>query len=144
MNLLALRLAQAESEPIPHADDDVLMQRFTRPARAHLGDPLSVTGLAQMLETSMTVLDRQCRHSHGCRTIEYIRRIRFDQAVQRLCQTRQSIEGIAGNPGYASRTHSTCTFVQITGRTPQRFRKEPRQGDQSAGSSLDGRIRPRP
>ena len=67
-------------------------------------------------------MHRRCRKK-GITLAEEITRIQLNAAMERLADTRHSIESIAQDCGFCSASHLGLRLKAITGRTPGHYRR---------------------
>lgn len=89
-------------------------------------DPANNISLAQWARrvyTSERTLSRRCQEELGMAFSEWRQRLRFLHAIS-LLEQGKSVAEVALDMGYSSSSSFIAMFVQISGTTPQRFRKE--------------------
>jgi AraC family transcriptional regulator len=84
--------------------------------------PPSLTKLAGSVEIHPTHLTRVFRQFERCTVGDYIRKIRIEQACQKILFSNESLVEIALETGFADQTHFTRSFKRITGMTPGKYR----------------------
>jgi len=90
--------------------------------RAHAAEELSVDRVAKAVGLSVGHLSRQFHHSTGLRLVEYIARVRLEQATELIVAGRQPITEIAFACGFRSLSQFNRTFRRLTGRSPREWR----------------------
>lgn len=88
----------------------------------HLGDPLSIQGLAALIGLSPYHFARQFKESFGDAPAQYIGRQRL-QAVKHLLESDMPLAVIAVKTGFSQQSHMTAQFKRHTGFTPNQYRK---------------------
>lgn len=83
----------------------------------------SLDKLAEIGCMSRRTLSRRFRQALGVTPIEYMVRLRIEQAMELLSSTDDSITEIAARVGYSDGNYFTRQFRAITGRTPREVRK---------------------
>jgi len=113
--------------PVPSvAREQKLSQR--RAARvleyidAHLGDDLSVAGLAEVAGLSTAHFSRLFRATFGKSPHGFVLERRVRAADELLRRGQQTIAQVAYRLGFSSQAHFTQVFRRLTGRTPGRSR----------------------
>jgi AraC family transcriptional regulator len=84
--------------------------------------PPSLTELAAQVGVHPTHLARVFRQFECCTISDYIRRIRIEEARQKILCTDKPLVEIALDAGFADQTHFTRSFRRVTGMTPTEFR----------------------
>jgi AraC-like DNA-binding protein len=93
--------------------------------RNNLADPeLGVDALAAELRCSASHLSRLFHHATGERIVEYITRIRLNNALEAIRNTPLSIKEIAVACGFNDPNYFTRVFRQHTGRSPKQYRTD--------------------
>ena len=114
-----LSAAQGEGLRLGRAlADDVRIIRAIDFAEAHLGEDLSVAGLASIACLSPAQFARVFRATTGEAVWSYVQRRRAEQARVLLLTTALPIAEIAYRCGYASQAHLTRCFKAAFGTTP--------------------------
>jgi AraC family transcriptional regulator len=103
------------------------MPTWLASARAHLHerrtDLPTLRELAELCGVHPVSLARAFRKHHGCTVGEYLRRLRVEQATERLASSDDSLSAIALEVGFADFSHFARVFKRETGTTPGRFRR---------------------
>lgn len=89
----------------------------------HLGEPLSLTVLAAVLNMPVDTFSRQFRATAGVSPYAFVLQRRVDRAVELLADPRRSIAEIALECGFSGQSHLTSVFGRIRGTSPSAFRK---------------------
>jgi AraC family transcriptional regulator len=84
--------------------------------------PPNLNESAQAAGVHPTHLARVFRRFEGCTIGDYIRKIRIEQACQKILVSDDSLVEIALETGFADQTHFTRTFRRVAGITPTEFR----------------------
>jgi transcriptional regulator GlxA family with amidase domain len=87
--------------PVHLAQADPLVQRFERWARGRLHEGFSLEAAADALATSKRTLQRRIEAVLGKSPLSYFQDLRVERAVHLLRTSRQDIEAIAAEVGYA-------------------------------------------
>ena len=101
-----------------------LVEQACRLVRAEYSRPLSLDVFAGRLFVSAGHLSRVFHHSTGLRFVEYVARVRADQARTLLCSTARPITEIAFACGFQSLSQFNRTMRAHFGRTPREIRRE--------------------
>ncbi len=91
-------------------------------AEDHLGDPPTVTRLAEVAGMSTYQLDRRIRRVYGLTTGQWLLRARLDHACLLLVETGLHIAVVAASCGYRDQSTFARQFRRTTGLTAGRFR----------------------
>jgi transcriptional regulator GlxA family with amidase domain len=101
--------AYAISDQLSHSD--VLVERFDRWVRQHLGTAISLDVVADELATSKRTLTRRLNAVLGKTPVEYIQDLRIERAVHLLRTSELTVERIAEQVGYAD-GHTLRTLLR--------------------------------
>lgn len=99
------------------------LSQATEYIRAHLGENLSLSEVANELEMSQYYFCRLFKQSTGISPHQYLIRQRVEQAKHLLKNPERSIIWIALECGFANQSHFAKCFRQHTGMNPNQFRK---------------------
>lgn len=123
----AVRLAQ-RARPVAAAEPDLAPPRLRRVLEhieAHLGEDLSLEGLAAVACLSPFHFSRSFKAAMGEGPRRYVLRRRVERAKTMLRRSGgQPLAAIAVELGFADQSHLTNAFRRETGTTPARFRSE--------------------
>lgn len=97
-------------------------QRVRDCVEACLGEDLSVARLAQEAALSPERFAKVFKASFGCTPYRWVQQRRVEEAARLLKTTVKPIAEIALELGFASQSHFTQVFRQMTGTTPARLR----------------------
>lgn len=89
------------------------------------GHPFKIEELARMCHISETHFRRVFLEYMKMPPVKYINFIRIRRACDELTRTDDFINAIAGRAGFSSLSSFNRNFRQITGLSPQQFRKHP-------------------
>ena len=90
----------------------------------HLAEPLSIEVIATRLGYAKYYLSTQFKKETGNSINDYIKFVRVERAKVLLSTTDHSIEHIAEETGFVSRSFFSNTFKRCMGKTPVEYRKE--------------------
>ncbi|MBI5423977.1 MAG: AraC family transcriptional regulator [Opitutae bacterium] len=90
-------------------------------------DTLSVESLAREVGCSSNHLSKIFHRATNERIVERINRLRIQNAIDALSRTRLSVKTIAASCGFADANYFARVFRQATGRSPQQYRVDARQ-----------------
>ena len=91
---------------------------------AHLGEPLRLTALAQLVGLSQFHFARAFKQSFGVPPHRYHVGRRIARAKELLDERAHSVTAIARNLGFAESSSFSATFRRVTGVSPMRYRRE--------------------
>ena len=89
----------------------------------HYAQDLSLATLAERVGYSEYYLSRKFKEEMGISISSYLKYVRIDHAKLLLATTRDSITRIASDLNFCSASHFSGAFKEITGITPQEYRK---------------------
>lgn len=84
---------------------------------------VSLRAVAQCAGVHPNSLARAFREHLGSSLGEYVRKLRIDEAAEKLLRTPLSIADIAIETGFADQSHLTRLFHRATGMTPAQYRE---------------------
>jgi AraC family transcriptional regulator len=129
----ALALESLTTELLIHASrQNVQIEERRRPLwlkktkemlRENFSEPLTLSDLAEFVGIHPTHLARAFRQFEDCTVGEYVRRLRVEKARQAILLTDESLVEIALRTGFADQTHFSRTFKNLTGMSPNEFRR---------------------
>ena len=90
---------------------------------AHLGESLTLEGIAGAVSFSPAECCRQFRRTTGETIFSYIRKCRLEYGMNLLLNTDQSVSEIAYAAGFSSTSYFIQNFRELTGTTPNQYRK---------------------
>lgn len=91
--------------------------------RDNFAEPVGLNELAEFVGVHPTHLARVFRQFERCTIGDYIRKVRIENARQRMISSKESLVEIALNSGFSDQTHFTRSFKNVTGMTPKEFRR---------------------
>ncbi|MEI8243406.1 MAG: helix-turn-helix domain-containing protein [bacterium] len=104
--------------------DPPVIAEALRIIHRHAADPLfGVARLAQMLRTHRSTLSRGFMCAVGVSPLEYLTRLRVQNALALLKQSTRSIAEIARQCGYSDPNYFSRLIRRHTGHPPQQFRQ---------------------
>ncbi|MGG0794416.1 AraC family transcriptional regulator [Brevibacillus laterosporus] len=92
----------------------------------HYHTSISRSGIAQMIGFNESYFSTLFRKQTGWGFSEYVNRLRVDKTKEYLLTTNMTLHEIAGKVGYTNGLYVSRRFKQITGMSPDEFRKRPR------------------
>lgn len=97
---------------------------------AHLTQPLSLQHISDVSAASIGHLNRLFRVEVGHTVWGYVMLRRINAAAEKLTQSDDTVENIAKQFGFKSRSNFTRQFKTIRGKSPGNFRKEAQRQSQ--------------
>ncbi len=95
----------------------------------HLSQRLSLSGLAELLNSSRSSLNRVFQMSFQQSPIDYFIQLKMDAAKSMLTNTHMQIQEIASRVGYDNALYFSTEFKKRIGLSPRQFRKNNLSGD---------------
>ena len=124
-NLVRLATVQCERALNDLAEHESLLGRVRHLARQHLAEPRSLDCVADALHMTPRTLRRRLQ-AMGTSYQDIVEQIRYAMAVDLLSRTRQSVDAIASELGYADPSNFGRAFRRWTGVSPRHFRSRRR------------------
>lgn len=132
LNALALRLLFSlirehawDASRLPSPRRLMELQRL-QPAlkamREQLHNPVSMSGWARSCDLSLAQFRRDFRNALGLSPIQYMRRIRMEEACRLLQHTDETVEKIASRVGYLDSSFFSRSFRKFIGIPPGQYR----------------------
>ncbi len=89
----------------------------------HVGEPLSLTGIADALHMSPSYLSRRYKEKSGSNISEYITRSRMNHSVTLLKHSELSLMEVAEKVGYTDYSYFCSQFHKYYSMSPKEYRK---------------------
>jgi AraC-like DNA-binding protein len=124
--LLISRHADDQSSLRPIPADVRSVRESQEYLNAHFGEDVSLTQLAQAVQSSPFHLLRTFRRIVGLTPHAYLTQVRVQQA-KRLLLANHTITQVALDTGFTDQSHFTRRFKQIVGVTPGQYRWQAEQ-----------------
>ncbi len=127
--LLAETLLNLLAEPTPAPMTDQTARQRTRVEqvtahmRAHLGAALDHAVLERVSGLSTSRLQAVFREITGYPPLDYLRRLRVEEARRLLADARFSVKEVAARTGFRDTSHFSKVFRRIDGLSPAHFRE---------------------
>lgn len=115
------RLHQARRQ-----DHSAILSRLHRVIdhiQAHYREPLEVAALARMACWSVSQFRRHFRRAYHTTPIQFINRLRLQEACALLCDPDRDITGIALDVGFSSSAFFSSQFRRHLGESPSQYRR---------------------
>lgn len=94
--------------------------------RARLDQPISIPALASALHLTTRTMARRFDAALGLTPLQFVQRLRIEQALHLLRATTHSFEKIAGQVGYADANALRRLLMREAGATPSELRRQGR------------------
>lgn len=124
----ALReIAQRENPGTPgwhHAIVDRPIRQVLTLMHANLSHGWTLEELGQQVGLSRSALAARFRSALGDTSLNHLRTLRMQKAMQLLADTRQSLEQVAQAVGYQDAFGFSKVFKRTTGQSPRQFREQ--------------------
>lgn len=104
------------------AIEDTVMARTLAKITANLSKPLRLNAIADELGYSVRTLEMKSRKVFGCTLKEKVKRIRLNEAVRLLSNTKLSVQEIAERCGFCGASHLGLNMREAFGYPPSVFR----------------------
>jgi AraC-like DNA-binding protein len=100
------------------------MRRALKFMREHLGEPLSLAGVARIAGFAPNRFSKLFKQTYKTTYERYLLRLRVDYAKQVLCTTSIGVEAVGGLCGFKNRIHFHHAFKRLVGLTPMEHRRQ--------------------
>ncbi len=114
----------AEKLPVEDAGGSDAVARAKRHVEAELTKPLPLAEVARAAGLSPSQFCRVFKEETGITLVDYINRRRIEAAKRLLIKPGMRVSEVGFAVGYQSVSQFNRCFVQLTGRTPTRYREE--------------------
>ena len=116
--------AQKKKEQIKSYHFTEELQKAFEQDKLFLEPKLTITMLAEKLNTNRTYLSNYINNELNVSFFEYVNRYRINYAKKLLVSSEYTLESISTMCGYNSLSAFRRTFISITGTTPGQYRKD--------------------
>ena len=103
---------------------------LTKPVRSaqqyvmqHYAEPITLEDVCEYVGFSVSYFSALFKKETGEGFLEYLTKVRMEEAKTQLRETDASVVEICENIGYSDRKHFTHTFKKYTGLNPAEYRK---------------------
>lgn len=100
-----------------------LIGEATAYIRRHFGGALTLDSVAQKVFVSPFYLSHLFKEELGLTFVEYLTRVRVEEAKRLLASSNLSVLGVAEKVGYEDASYFSKVFRKATGLTPNQYRK---------------------
>ena len=91
--------------------------------KEHATEELSLTEVARAVNISAGHLSEKFRQVTGVNFVDYVARVRFEQACRFLRETDDAISEIAFRVGFQSLSQFNRVFKKLSGKSPSTYRR---------------------
>jgi two-component system, response regulator YesN len=103
-----------------YKNDDVL--KAQKYVQTHLGEKISLTEVATHLHLNSSYFSRMYKKETGEGFVEYVTRVKMEKAIELLDQSIKSVEVIAYELGFESKSYFLKTFKRFYGLSPKSYK----------------------
>lgn len=100
-----------------------LIGEATAVIRQRFAEPLTLDSVAQKVFVSPFYLSHLFKEELGLTFVEYLTRVRIEEAKRLLASSNLSVLGVAEKVGYEDASYFSKVFRKATGLTPNQYRK---------------------
>lgn len=105
--------------------NSLLLHKVKQYLQTHYANPdLSLNHLSDEFQYSTTYLSSMFKEEFGEKFVDYLVRIRMEQAMKLLAETDHPIQDVAVQVGYTHSISFIRMFKKLTGKTPGDYRKQ--------------------
>ncbi len=108
------------SDFLTDGSEDV--RRVTSWIKSHLREPISVSSMANAGHVSKRTLARRFKESTGLSPLQFVQRVRVEEAARLLRTTSLSVSEVAKRVGYGDRATLRRLMKRLTNQTPSDLR----------------------
>ncbi|MBT2727232.1 response regulator transcription factor [Bacillus sp. ISL-75] len=108
-----------QSEP-----EDINMKKLMEYIREHYAEPLTLTGVAKHFHFNPSYLSSYFSTHNKEGFIEYLNRMRIEEATKLLMEGMESISEISGMVGYSDHSYFCKVFKKIKGLSPSQYKRK--------------------
>ncbi|MCM3117321.1 response regulator transcription factor [Neobacillus sp. MER 74] len=108
-----------QSEP-----EDINMKKLMEYIGEHYAEPLTLTGVAKHFHFNPSYLSNYFSTHSREGFIEYLNRIRIEEATKLLMEGTESISEISGMVGYSDHSYFCKVFKKIKGLSPSQYKRQ--------------------
>ncbi|RUS47005.1 AraC family transcriptional regulator [Cohnella sp. AR92] len=117
-----LRILYQETRDVYLSDALRLTEKVTEYIRKHYKEAIDSEALANEFHFHPVYLTRCMQRNLGCTPLQYLQKVRIEQAKLLLVNTDHSISAIAGEVGFESNSYFTRCFHRSEHITPRDYR----------------------
>ncbi|MFP7299371.1 helix-turn-helix domain-containing protein [Neobacillus niacini] len=110
-------------------EDVVKAQRYVQ---THLSEKISLTDVAEHLHLNSSYFSRMYKKETGEGFVEYVTRLKMEKAIELLDHSIKSVEQIAYELGFDSKSYFLKTFKKFYGLSPKSYKFKDKAGLKNA------------
>jgi two-component system response regulator YesN len=103
-------------------NEDVL--KAQKYVKNHIGEKISLTEVAAHLHLNSSYFSRMYKKETGEGFVEYVTRVKMEKALELLDQSIKSVEQIAYELGFDSKSYFLKTFKRFYGVSPKSYKRK--------------------
>lgn len=103
--------------------DKEFLERMTQIIRDNISTDFDVSFLVKEMGLSRTLIHMKLKSLVNCSTTEFIRQIRFKEAIKLIADGKCNISEAAYEVGFSSPTYFTRRFKELYGKSPREYFK---------------------
>ncbi|WP_337101290.1 AraC family transcriptional regulator [Paenibacillus sp. YIM B09110] len=119
-----LRIICQETLELRASANQRLIERVTEFIRNHYKESITNETLADEFHFHAVYISRSMQRYQGCTPLQYLMKVRIEQAKLLLVNTDSSIAAIASDVGFESNTYFTRCFQRWEQKTPREYRNQ--------------------
>lgn len=103
------------------------LEELMQEEKLFLDKDLNLNKVAKKLDTNRTYLSEEIKGNFNCNFSDYVKKYRIEEAMLHLADAQNeylTIEAIAGQVGFNSKSTFNTAFKKITGLTPSYYREQ--------------------
>jgi two-component system, response regulator YesN len=108
-----------QSEP-----EDINMKKLIEYIEEHYAEPLTLTGVAKHFHFNPSYLSNYFSTHNNEGFIEYLNRVRIEEATKLLTRGTESISEISGMVGYSDHSYFCKVFKKLKGLSPSQYKRK--------------------
>ena len=103
--------------------DKEFIEKITRIVKDHISTDFDVSFLIKEMGLSRTLIHMKLKSLVNCSTTEFIRQVRFKEAIKLIADGKCNISEAAYEVGFSSPTYFTRRFKELYGKSPREYFK---------------------
>ncbi|GMK37284.1 putative HTH-type transcriptional regulator YisR [Paenibacillus sp. CCS19] len=119
-----IRIVFQETQEMSASTSQLLIERVTEYLRNNYKDSITNEALAEEFHFHPVYITRSMQKHQGCTPLQYLMKVRIEQAKLLLINTDGSIADIASEVGFDSNTYFTRCFQKAENKTPREYRNQ--------------------
>jgi two-component system response regulator YesN len=111
-------------DTVQSGPEDVNMKNLIEYIEEHYAEPLTLTGVAKHFHFNPSYLSSYFSTHNKEGFIEYLNRIRIEEATKLLMKGTESISEISGMVGFSDHSYFCKVFKKIKGLSPSQYKRK--------------------